>query len=82
MIKLWTAVSVVYDPLSSLTCGSVIMEYRGIQYHVVQMIDGDGYKWTVQLNGGTKIGLAPTRLMAVHFAEAAIERALKRNVKT
>jgi hypothetical protein len=53
------------------------VEYRGIQYEVVQTANPTGWKWTVQLDGGrTKTGLSISREYAIFDATNAIEKAL------
>jgi hypothetical protein len=51
------------------------MEYRGIQYRVVQGIDSK-WKWSIDLDGHTRSGVtAGGREAAIKMAEREIERA-------
>ena len=53
------------------------MEYRGLEYSVVQGIERGSWKWSVQLRDGTiKSGSARSNNAAVDDAERAINRAL------
>jgi len=53
------------------------MEYKGIQYQVVQTANPTGWKWTVQLDGGhIKTGVSFLREYAIYDATNAIEKAL------
>jgi hypothetical protein len=55
------------------------VEYKGIQYQVVQTVAPSGWKWTVFLDGGrTRTGRAATRAHAVLDAERAIDKATKK----
>ena len=58
------------------------MEYKGIQYEVIQTANPTGWKWTVQLDGGrTKTGLSISREYAIFAATNAIEKALSASDK-
>jgi hypothetical protein len=53
------------------------MEYKGIQYQVVQTANPTGWKWTVQLDGDhIKTGVSFLREYAIYDATNAIEKAL------
>jgi hypothetical protein len=53
------------------------MEYRGIQYQVVQTANPTGWKWTMQLDGGhIKTGVSYSRQYAIYEVTNAIEKAL------
>jgi hypothetical protein len=52
------------------------MEYRGINYTVVQGIERRVWKWSVSVDGIVLTGQTETRSEAVAAAENAIERAL------
>jgi hypothetical protein len=53
------------------------MEYKGIQYQVVQAANPTVWKWTVQLDGGhIKTGVSFLREYAIYDATNAIEKAL------
>jgi hypothetical protein len=52
------------------------MEYRGIQYQVVQTANPTAWKWTVQLDGGhIKTGVSCSRQYAIYEVTNAIEKA-------
>jgi hypothetical protein len=55
------------------------MEYRGIEYSVVQLTEGLGWRWEVRFDDGTsKAGLTRvSRTVAIKEAENEIDRALK-----
>jgi len=52
------------------------MEYKGMQYSVVQTSSPTGWKWIVRLDGKTKAGTAPNRTAAVRLAELQSTRPL------
>ena len=55
------------------------MEYKGVEYSVVQLTDGLGWRWEVKFGDGTsKAGLTRvSRTVAIKEAENEIDRALK-----
>ncbi len=53
------------------------MEYKGMQYSVVQTSSPTGWKWIVRLDGKTKAGTAPNRTAAVRLAEFAIDKTIR-----
>ncbi len=55
------------------------MEYKGIEYSVVQLTDGAGWRWEVGLDDGkTRAGETPvSRAVAIKQAEHEIDRILK-----
>ena len=54
------------------------MEYKGVEYSVVQTANPTGWKWIVRVDERRrKIGTAPTRIAAIRFAEIAIDKAAK-----
>jgi hypothetical protein len=55
------------------------MEHKGVEYTVVQMADGSGWRWEVRFGGGkTKSGITPlSRAMAIKVAEYEIDRVVK-----
>ena len=56
------------------------MEYKGVEYKVVQTANPTGWKWVIRLDEiHTKAGTAYNRSSAVRFAELAIDKHLKRN---
>jgi hypothetical protein len=53
------------------------MEYKGIEYSIVQTADPTGFKWTVQLDAArTRTGVAYSRVEAISTAQRAIDKAL------
>jgi hypothetical protein len=54
------------------------MEYKGIEYSVVQLIEG-GWRWEVRFGQGKQpAGVTPiSRAAAIKMAEDEIDRALK-----
>ena len=55
------------------------MEYKGIQYSIVQTANPTGFKWTIILEEGrTKSGEAPTMKAAASDAERKIDDHLRR----
>ena len=54
------------------------MEYKGIQYSVVQTIGAARWKWSIETEPGRmRGGIAATRLQAICKAKRAIEEAIK-----
>lgn len=55
------------------------MEYKGIEYSVVQLTQRLGWRWEVRFDDGkTKSGGTPvSRAVAIQQAESEIDRALK-----
>jgi hypothetical protein len=55
------------------------MEYKGVEYSVVQMTGDAGWRWEVKFGDGTtKVGLTRvSRKVAIKEAENEIDRALK-----
>jgi hypothetical protein len=62
-----------------LTRGRTPMEYKGVEYSVVQLTDGIGWRWEIRLGDGKhKSGSTPvSRAVAVKQAEQEIDRILK-----
>jgi hypothetical protein len=56
-----------------------LMEYKGVEYSVVQLTEGLGWRWDVRLDDGkNKSGVTPvSRAVAIKQAEYEIDRALK-----
>jgi hypothetical protein len=56
-----------------------LMEYRGVEYTVVQMVDGTGWRWEVRFGGGkNKSGVTlHSRAAAIKLAEYEIDRVVK-----
>ena len=53
-----------------------MMEYRGIEYTVVQGIERQLWKWGFALEGKAATGQAATKAEAVAEAERAIDKAM------
>jgi hypothetical protein len=55
------------------------MEYKGVEYSVVQLTDGSGWRWEVRFDDGKhKSGVTPVnRALAIKLAEQEIDRVLK-----
>jgi hypothetical protein len=62
-----------------LTRGRIPMEYKGVEYSVVQLTDGIGWRWEIRLDDGkNKSGSTPvSRAVAIKQAEREIDRMLK-----
>jgi len=52
------------------------MKYKGVEYTVVQMVDGTGWRWEVTFGAGkNKSGVTPvSRAAAIKAAEYEIDR--------
>jgi hypothetical protein len=58
--------------------GTNFMEYKGVEYTVVQMAGDAGWKWEVRFGDGkNKSGVAPERALAIKLAEFEIDRVVK-----
>ena len=55
------------------------MEYKGVEYTVVQLTEGVGWRWEIRFDDGkSKSGMTPvSRAVAIKQAEYEIDRALK-----
>jgi hypothetical protein len=55
------------------------MEYRGVEYSVVQLTDGSGWRWEVRFaDGSNKSAVTPvSRAVAIKQAKDEIDRILK-----
>jgi hypothetical protein len=55
------------------------MEYKGVEYTVVQLTEGAGWRWEVRFGDGkNKSGVtAASRATAIKIAEYEIDRVLK-----
>jgi hypothetical protein len=55
------------------------MEYKGVEYSVVQLTDDTGWRWEVRFGDGkNKSGVTPvSRAFAIKLAEYEIDRTLK-----
>jgi hypothetical protein len=56
-----------------------MMEYKGVEYSVVQLTDGTGWRWQFRFGDGrSKTGVtAISRAVAIRLAESEINRMLK-----
>jgi hypothetical protein len=56
-----------------------LMQYKGAEYSVIQLIDDVGWRWVVRFGDGKhKIGVTPiSRAAAIKLAECEIDRAHK-----
>jgi hypothetical protein len=53
------------------------MQYRGIEYQVVQTANPTGWKWTIQFDSKrVKTGAGYNRTSAIALAQRAIDKAL------
>jgi hypothetical protein len=50
------------------------MEYRGIEYRVIQGIKRGFWKWSVDTSAGTRTGTSDSRDTAVSAAKRTIDR--------
>src|SRR5216684_5026235 len=59
-----------------LTRGRIPMEYKGVEYSVVQLTEGTGWRWEIRLDDGkNKSGSTPvSRAVAIKQAEHEIDR--------
>jgi hypothetical protein len=54
------------------------MEYKGIEYQIVQTANPRGFRWVIHLNETkTRTGVSPSRSGAIFEAKWAIDKALK-----
>jgi hypothetical protein len=55
------------------------MQYEGVEYSVVQLTDGAGWRWEIRFaDGKRKIGATPiSRVVAIRLAKSEIDRVLK-----
>jgi hypothetical protein len=55
------------------------MQYRGVEYSIVQLIEGSGWRWEIKFGDGhNKSGVTPiSRAVAIRLAKYEIDRALK-----
>src|ERR1700730_6686778 len=62
-----------------LAPGSLFMEYKGVEYQVVQTTDPTGWKWTVELGREqTRTGSGRSRTAAIGLAQITIDEAIKK----
>jgi hypothetical protein len=56
------------------------MQYKGLEYRIVQTANPSGWKWTIFLDATrTRTGTSHTKANAVLEVEIAIDRAIKRH---
>jgi hypothetical protein len=55
------------------------MEYKGVEYSVVQLTDAAGWRWEIRFGDGkSKTGVTPiSRAAAIKLAEYEIDRILE-----
>jgi hypothetical protein len=55
------------------------MEHKGVEYSVVRLTDGGGWRWLVKFGDGKdKSGVTrASRALAIRFAEMEIDRLVK-----
>jgi hypothetical protein len=55
------------------------MEYKEVEYSIVQLVDGAGWRWQVRFGDGkTRTGVTPvSRAVAIRLAKAEIDRILR-----
>lgn len=60
------------------------MEYRGIEYSAVNLVNSREWQWTAHLprRKTPKVGKALSRDFAIRRAKAAIDEALKKSAST
>jgi hypothetical protein len=59
--------------------GRDLMEYKGVEYSVVQLLEGGGWRYEITFGDSKhKVGVTPaSRAAAIKLAEYEIDRALK-----
>ena len=64
---------------SQTLCEVNPMEYKGVEYSVVQLVDGTGWRWEINFGDGkSKAGVTQAgRAAAIKMAEYEIDRVLK-----
>jgi hypothetical protein len=54
------------------------MQYKGVEYKVVQTASPKGWKWTFQMQGqNVRSGTAMSRTLALISVQSAIDRAIR-----
>ena len=55
------------------------MEHRGVEYSIVALIDGNGWRWEIKFGAGkNRSGVTPlSRAAAIKIVEYEIDRVLK-----
>ena len=66
-------------PSADVVLWRLIMKYKGVEYTVVQMVDGTGWRWEVTFGAGkNKSGVTPvSRVAAIKAAEYEIDRVVR-----
>jgi hypothetical protein len=56
-----------------------LMLYKGVEFSVIQLTDGSGWRWEIRLDDGkNRSGVTPaSRAVAIKLAEYEIDRILK-----
>jgi hypothetical protein len=56
-----------------------LMLYKGVEFSVIQLTDGSGWRWEIRLGDGkNRSGVTPaSRAVAIKLAEYEIDRILK-----
>jgi hypothetical protein len=57
------------------------MEYRGIDYAIVEGTGGHMWRWSTLIGGAIKTGQAHSKQAAIVAAEKAIDRALLQKIR-
>ena len=59
--------------------GRILMEYKGVEYSVVQLTEGSGWRWELNLGEGkSKSGVTRvSRAVAIKHARYEIDRVLR-----
>jgi len=56
------------------------MDYKGIEYHIVQTSSPTGWRWTVEMEGRRpRVGSGHSRAAAIALAQIAIDKLVKQN---
>ena len=58
------------------------MEHRDVQYQVIQLLGGTGFRWTVEVNGDVRSGVAFSREVAIRVAQRVIEKAVNKRAQS
>jgi hypothetical protein len=69
------------DTPQALSSRRITMEHKGVEYTVMQMADGAGWRWEVRFGGGKiKSGVTSvSRDLAIKLAQFEIDRVIKDN---
>jgi hypothetical protein len=56
------------------------MDYKGIEYQIVQTSSPSGWRWTVEMEGRRpRVGTGYSRAAAIALAQIAIDKLIKQN---